>query len=209
MRQEPDQVLVYIAEVLADVRGKIGRADRKAAVLAGVAVFGGLLAGRFRPQGLPGQVEWLWWTGVFFCVMAILMLAGALYPRSARLAGRAVERRRSYARRVQARGPHAGVPGSGGSRAGAFTEGALAELRARMARQDTRVRADLLVLRIRKLSAMADAKCRYIRRGAILLLLSAACCLLAVVVGEAMTSWDLFGRPMAPGITHPPPAEPV
>ncbi|MFC7649098.1 hypothetical protein ACFQX6_58225 [Streptosporangium lutulentum] len=35
----------------------------------------GLLGGQWRPQELPSQVEWLWWTGMFFWLMGILMLA--------------------------------------------------------------------------------------------------------------------------------------
>ncbi|MFF5210693.1 Pycsar system effector family protein [Streptosporangium sp. NPDC000396] len=199
-RQERDGTLAYIAETLADVREEIFRADRKAVALMAAAVFGGLLAGRLRPQELPGQVEWLWWAGVFFCVMAIVVLAGAVYPRIVRLAGRAVERRRFYSVRAHAPSPRADVPRPEDSRAGAFADSALADLRARMASQDTRVRADRLVLRIRKLSSIAAAKDRYIRRGTLLLLISVVCCLLSVVIGQVMTSWDLFGRPMAPAV---------
>ncbi|MGV9773760.1 Pycsar system effector family protein [Streptosporangium sp. NPDC003464] len=208
VRQEQDEVVAYIAAVLAEVRGDIGRADRKAAVLAAAAVLGVLLGNRYGPDGLPSQVEWLWWAGVFFCVMGVLMLAGALYPRSARLAGQAVERRRSYAGRLYDEDPHAGEAPVEDSRAGAFARSALADLRARTAAQDTRVRADRLVLDIRRLSSVADAKKRYVRRGVILLVISLCCCALSVTVGQAMTSWDFFGRPMAPAVQPTPAAGP-
>ncbi|WP_433242319.1 Pycsar system effector family protein [Streptosporangium sp. CA-135522] len=203
-----DEALSYIVAVLADVRDDIGRVNRKAAVLLAAAVLGVVLGNRWRPGDLPSQVEWLWWAGVFFCVMGILMLVGTLYPRSARLAGQTVERRRSYAGRVHADGPPPADSPVDDSRAGAFARSALAELRQRLAGQDTRLRADRLVLRIRRLSAVADAKRRYVRRAVILLVVSVACCLVSVVIGQAMTSWDFFGRPMAPAILPTPAAGP-
>ncbi|GAA4227740.1 hypothetical protein FHR32_000738 [Streptosporangium album] len=204
--EDRDETLSYITGVLADVRVDIGMADRKAAVLLAAAVAGVFLGNGWRPDRLPGEVEWLWWTGVFFCVTGILMLVGALYPRSARLAGRTVERRRSYAARTHAESPRADDTEPEDSRAGAFARSALAELRARTARRDTRVRADQLLLRIRALSALADAKKRYIRRGRILLAASVICCALSLVIGQAITSWDFFGRPMAPAVQPVPAA---
>ncbi len=206
VRQERDETLGYITTVLADVRADIGRADRKAVALLVAAVLGGLLGNGWRPEELPSQVEWLWWTGVFFCAMGTLMLAGALYPRSARLAGQTVERRRSYAGLAHAESPQDGDSPVEDSRAGAFARSALADLRARMASQDNRVRADELVLGIRRLSAVADAKRRYVRRGTILLVVSVVCCALSVIVGQAITSWDFFGRPMAPAVQPTPAA---
>lgn len=192
VRQEPDEVLSHIQAVLAEVRDDNGRANRRAAVLLAVAVLGGLVASGWRPQELPSQVEWLWWTGVFFCAMGGLALVGALHPLTARLAGRTVERRRSYAGRLHAWGPNAvnlpaGKPPPGRSR-GAFSEEALAELRTRMRGQDTRVRADMLVLRVRRLSSVAHAKNRYIRRGVLLLSVAVACLLLSVTIGQAILS---------------------
>ncbi|MEV7011291.1 hypothetical protein [Streptosporangium sp. NPDC051022] len=186
--QGSDETLSYIRQVLAEVRGDNGRANRKAIALLVTAVAGGLLAGNWKPGRLPSQVEWLWWTGAFFCVMGILMFVGALLPLSARLAGRTVERRRSYAGRLQTWNPPAGDdrtadPPEQRSR-GAFSEEALADLRARMRSQDTRIGADTLVLRIRSLSAVAHAKNRYIRRGVLLLLIAVACCVFSVTVGQ-------------------------
>lgn len=203
-----DETSAYITAVLADVRADIGTANRKAAVLLTAAVAGLLLGNGWRPDRLPSEVEWLWWTGVFFCVTGILMLVGALYPHSARLAGRAVERRRSYTAGTPAESVEADDTGPEDSRAGAFARSALAELRARTAGQDTRIRADRLVLRIRALSAVADAKKRYVRRGTVLLTISVACCALSLAVGQAITVWDFFGRPMAPAVQPVPAAGP-
>ncbi|GAA3085462.1 hypothetical protein GCM10010485_24420 [Streptosporangium carneum] len=190
MPQEQDEVLSYLQDVLAEVRGDNRRADRKAVALLVTAVLGVLAVVNWKPQVLPSQAEWLWWTGGFFCVMGVLASVGALHPLSAGLAGRTVERRRSYAGRLHAWTPstadaQAGDPPAGRSR-GAFSEEALAELRARMRSQDPRVSADMFVLRIRKLSAVAHAKNRYIRRGVLLLLVAVACCLLSAGIGQVI-----------------------
>jgi Family of unknown function (DUF5706) len=164
--EEPDRILDQIRAMLVDAQIEVGRADQKGTILlvttgaAAGLVFAGLLGGQWRPHELPSQVEWIWWTGMFFWLLGILMLVGAIHPRSARLAGQAVERRRSYVHsstdEVREGSPH------GNRQAG----------------------VDLLVLRIRRLNAMADAKYRYIRRGIILFLISIACCVLSVLLGQ-------------------------
>jgi MFS family permease len=167
---EPDQILGQILAMLVDAQTEVGRADQKGVILlvttgaAAGLIVAGLLGGQWRPHELPSQVEWLWWTGMFFWLAGILMLVGAIHPRSARLAGQAVDRRRSY------------VHG--------FTDEVLAELRAGSTRRNGQVRVDLIVLRIRRLSAMADAKYRYIRRATILMLIAIACCVLSVLIGQ-------------------------
>ncbi|MEU9837250.1 hypothetical protein AB0D67_37425 [Streptosporangium sp. NPDC048047] len=226
VRKAPDQVFAYLTGLLADARDRSGLADRRAAFLAGTALTGGVTAARLTPRDLPAEVSWLWWAGLFLCAMAIVTLAAALWPYSTRLAARSVERRRFYSARVPTSpsadgtfpagafhtGPYAAGPVDD-SRAGAFSESALAELRARTAGRDgapdmkrgerdgdrdARVRADRLVHRAGRLGAVADVKQRYVRRGLVLLLLAASCCLVSAVAGELMTSWDLSGRPMAP-----------
>ncbi|GGQ32947.1 hypothetical protein [Streptosporangium pseudovulgare] len=220
VRKAPDQAFAYLTGLLAEARDRSGRADRRAAALAMTALTGGLTAARLTPRDLPAEVSWLWWAGLFLCAMAIVTLAAALWPYSARRAARAVERRRFYSARVSAPRPPAGGafpagafrtgPRAAGpaddSKAGAFSESALAELRARTAgrdagrdgARDATVRADRLVRRAGRLGAVADVKQRYVRRGLVLLLLAASCCLVSAVAGELMTSWDLSGRPMAP-----------
>ncbi|MDP9850142.1 Pycsar system effector family protein [Streptosporangium lutulentum] len=168
--EEPDPILGQILGMLADAQTEVGRADQKGVILlvttgaAAGLIAAGLLGGQWRPQELPSQVEWLWWTGMFFWLMGILMLAGAICPRSAGRAGQAVERRRSYVH---------GLTGE-----------VLAESRAGRTHRNGQARVDLIVLRIRRLSAVADAKHRYIRRGVILMLIAIACCELSVLIGQ-------------------------
>jgi hypothetical protein len=164
--EEPDKILGQILAMLVDAQIEVGRADQKGTILlvttgaAAGLIVAGLLGGQWRPHELPSQVEWIWWTGMFFWLAGILMLVGAIHPRSARLAGQAVERRRSYV--------HSSAD----------------EVRAGNPRRNRQAGVDLLVLRIRGLNAMADAKHRYIRRGIILFLISIACCVLSVLLGQ-------------------------
>ncbi|MFF4414632.1 hypothetical protein ACFYY8_19070 [Streptosporangium sp. NPDC001559] len=188
--QERDEVLSYLDEVLAEVRADNRGQNRKAVALLVAAVLAAVVAGMLKPGVLPGQVEWLWWTGAFFCTMGAVMLVGALHPLSSGLAGRTIERRRSYAGRLHTWSPPVRQEDedrtrSGRSR-GAFSDEALAELWARLGGQDAQTGADDLVLRIRRLGAVAQAKDRYIRRGMLLFLVAAVCCLFAVVVGQAI-----------------------
>ncbi|MFD0891010.1 hypothetical protein ACFQ08_41230, partial [Streptosporangium algeriense] len=106
-RQERDEVLSYLDEVLAEVRADNRGQDRRAVALLVAAVVAAVVAGTLKPDVLPGQVEWLWWTGAFFCTMGGVMLVGALHPLSSGLAGRTIERRRSYAGRLHAWSPPA------------------------------------------------------------------------------------------------------
>ncbi|WP_433363659.1 hypothetical protein [Streptosporangium sp. CA-115845] len=163
--REPDMIIGYVQEAAADVRAKVRREDETAVILlvttgaAAGTVVAGLLNGYWRPGELSSRIEWLWWTGMFFWLMGILMLVGALYRRTARLAGRTLERRRFY-------------PGGFGG-----------EVRPGPRSGD---RVDLLVLEIRRLSAVGDAKQRYIRRGVWLMLLSITCCALSVFVSRLL-----------------------
>jgi hypothetical protein len=169
--EEPDRILGQILAMLVDAQIEVGRADQKGAILlvttgaAAGLIFAGLLGGQWRPHELPSQVEWIWWTGIFFWLVGILMLVGAIHPRSARLAGQALERRRSYVHSLTVHSSDDGV-------------------RAGSPRRKRQAGVDLLVLRIRRLNAMADAKHRYIRRGIILFLISIACCVLSVLLGQ-------------------------
>ncbi|GAA2900064.1 hypothetical protein GCM10010517_65630 [Streptosporangium fragile] len=168
--REHDPIIGYIRETLADARQEVRRADETAVTLlattgtAAGAVVAGLLDGRLRPGELPGRVEWLWWAGMLFWVLGLLLLVAALHPRSARLAGRALERRRAYPGGFAARVP-AGPGGRG---------------------RDPRSGVDLLVLRIRALGAVSDAKECYIRRGVMLMLFSLACCVSAVFIDRML-----------------------
>ncbi|MGC5015282.1 hypothetical protein ACLQ2R_31360 [Streptosporangium sp. DT93] len=169
----PDMLLDHIREALADARRRVRRENETAAVLLATtgaaigAVVAGLATGYWRPGELPSQIEWLWWMGMFLWLTGLLVLGGALCPPIAAQAGRVLERRRCHLRGY-AGGLRAGVPpqGADGRRAGP--------------------RVDLLVLEIRRLNALADAKQRYIRRGALLMGFSLACCVLSVFVGRPL-----------------------
>ncbi|MEU3167666.1 hypothetical protein [Streptosporangium sp. NPDC006930] len=172
--REPDGILDYVQATLADARRKVRGEDETAAALlfttgvAAGAVAVGLLNGHWRPGELSGKVEWLWWTSVFFWLMGILTLTGALCGRTSGLAGRVLERRRFYPGTFALDAPPEPDPrlGYGVGRSGRGTE----------------VRVDLLVLEIRRLNAVGDAKRRFIRRGVLLMMVSIACCALAVFV---------------------------
>ncbi|MFS1303504.1 hypothetical protein [Streptosporangium longisporum] len=165
-------ILEYVREALADARRRVRRENETAAVLLAVtgaaagAVVTGVTTGHWRPGELPGQTGWLWWTGAFLWVMGLLVLGGSLCPPIANLAGRALERRRCYLRGFTGRlraahGAEGEGPGGG-------------------------PRIDLIVLEIRRLNALADAKHRYIRRSVLLMLLSIAFCVLPTLVGTPL-----------------------
>ncbi|MFI6512080.1 hypothetical protein ACIBCT_31140 [Streptosporangium sp. NPDC050855] len=170
--RRPDMILDYVREALADARRRVRRENETAAVLlaatgaAAGAVVTGVTTGHWRPGELPGQTGWLWWTGAFLWVMGLLVLVGSLCPPIANLAGRALERRRCYLRGFTGRlraahGAEGEGPGGG-------------------------PRIDLIVLEIRRLNALADAKHRYIRRSVLLMLLSIAFCVLPVLLGTPL-----------------------
>lgn len=167
--REPGRILDYVQATLADARGKVRRENETAAILlfttgaAAAAVVVGLLNGHWRPGELSSKVEWLWWTSMFFWLMGILVLAGALWRRTAGLAGRALERRRFYP------GGFAGDPSPGPDPRLGY-------------RAEPGAGVDLLVLEIRRLNAFGDAKQRFIRRGVLLMTVSITCCALSVFV---------------------------
>lgn len=162
--REPDMIIGYVQEAFADARARVRGEDETAVILlvttgaAAGAVVIGLLNGYWRPGELSSKIEWLWWAGMFFWSMGILMLVGALYRRTAGLAGRTLERRRFY-------------PG-----------GFAGEIRPGPRPGDSEDRVDLLVLEIRRLSAIGDAKRRYIRRSVWLMVFSITCCALSVFI---------------------------
>ncbi|MEV0256498.1 Pycsar system effector family protein [Streptomyces sp. NPDC050732] len=75
------------AQLLADLRNEITRADTKATVLAGVlsmsaGLLGGLLtSSRWNPTVLTGHAGALWWTGLLAHAIAQLALLLAVMPR--------------------------------------------------------------------------------------------------------------------------------
>ncbi|WP_420035116.1 Pycsar system effector family protein [Streptomyces sp. cg28] len=75
------------AQLLADLRVEIARADAKATVLMGVlsisaSMLGALLTGRgWSPTRLPTPAALLWWLGVALLVTALFALLLAVMPR--------------------------------------------------------------------------------------------------------------------------------
>lgn len=87
-RQDQDErARAHGAQVLAEAREELTRADTKAQVLLGVAglgigaVSGGLLAGNWSPLKLHPGLQWLWWVGAVCAIAALFCLAQAVYPR--------------------------------------------------------------------------------------------------------------------------------
>jgi len=170
--RESGGILGYVQETLADARRRVRVEDETAAILlfttgaAAGAVVVGLLNGHWRPGDLSSKVEWLWWTSVFFWLVGILVLIGALCGRTSGLAGRVLERRRFYPGTSAGDAPPEPDPRLG-YRVGRGGRGA-------------EVRVDLTILEIRRLNAVGDAKRRFTRRGVLLMMVSVACCALAV-----------------------------
>jgi MFS family permease len=75
------------ARLLTETREELNRADAKAQVLLGVAslgigtVVGGLLAGGWSPLMLRGGLQVMWWLGAGPALVALYLLARAVYPR--------------------------------------------------------------------------------------------------------------------------------
>ena len=158
--------------ILTDLRAEIGRADQKAAVMlatAGVgvgALAGALLAGSWNPGKLPPGVAWSWWLGIVLCSMGIIGLATAIYPRSIPAADRLRRRRSQFV--------------------GHFTETLITSLREAEGTGAPRAQNAFLLKEIRRLSAIADAKYRGIRRSMLLLLGAIVCCLVVPVLAHIM-----------------------
>jgi hypothetical protein len=71
------------AQLLADLRAEIARADTKASVLAGaLGIMAGLLGGhRWSPAALSPTAAILWWAGATSLVTALFALLLAVLPR--------------------------------------------------------------------------------------------------------------------------------
>ncbi len=168
-----EKSLTYLLGVLSETRSEIGRADQKAAILlatAGVgigALIGGALSGQWSPEVIPDSIEWLWWAGVGACVLGVLTLAGALYPRS------------------RAKPPSA-RPGR--VYLSDFTDKATstAILERDSLGEAARERVDLIADQIRRLGVIVDKKYALIRRGMLFLLGSFGCCVLSVIIGRVV-----------------------
>ena len=82
-----DPAVTYLADLLAETREELTRADSKAALLlaaSGVviaALLAGLLGSQWTPFDLNTSVEWLWWLGVASAAFGVFSIAAAVYPR--------------------------------------------------------------------------------------------------------------------------------
>jgi MFS family permease len=82
-----DPATAYLADLLAETREELTRADSKAGLLlaASGVVIGALLAGlfgsRWTPFSLSSGIEWLWWLGVISAAYGVFSIAAAVYPR--------------------------------------------------------------------------------------------------------------------------------
>src|SRR5215218_5820877 len=82
-----DQTKTYVAELLAETREEISRADTKAAILftafgiAVAAVLGGLIAGDWNPKDLGRGATVVFWVGGGSAYFSFLALGYALWPR--------------------------------------------------------------------------------------------------------------------------------
>lgn len=96
----------YRKEFLRATREELVRADAKAALLlaaAGIAVgalLNGLLNGRWSPNDLTNEVEWVWWLGASAVALAVVALGTAVYPQTRRV-GRAPTKAAYYGDVVQ------------------------------------------------------------------------------------------------------------
>jgi MFS family permease len=85
-----DPINGYLADMLADTREELTRADTKAALIlaaTGVvigALLAGLLSGKWTPFDLNSKIEWLWWLGVGSAAFGVFSIAAAVYPRISR-----------------------------------------------------------------------------------------------------------------------------
>ncbi len=83
------QSAAYAERLLISSREELGRADTKASILLATAaaviaaVVAGVVAGGWSPAMLTGWYELLWWVSTGLAGLAMLLLAGAVYPRTA------------------------------------------------------------------------------------------------------------------------------
>jgi|SRR5579871_2196149 len=84
---DADPSASYLADLLADTREELTRAESKAALIlatTGVvigALLAGLFAGKWTPFDLNSKIEWLWWLGVASAGAGVFSIAAAVYPR--------------------------------------------------------------------------------------------------------------------------------
>lgn len=162
----PNPTTGYLADLLADTREELTRADSKAALLlaaTGVvigALLAGLLSQEWTPFDLNNKVEWIWWVGVGCAAAGVFSIAAAVYPRTQRRGAR-----------------HPGVPAYYGDVA-AYKN----ITQFRQAIQSPPNIEERLVDQVFQVSRIVKRKYALLRRGLQLLLLAILACIAAVIV---------------------------
>jgi MFS family permease len=82
-----DSPLNYLADLLKDTRGELGRVDSKASLLLATigviisALIAGLAGSKWTPLDLNIEIQWIWWAGVAVAASGVLSIAASVYPR--------------------------------------------------------------------------------------------------------------------------------
>lgn len=156
----------YLADLLADTREELTRADSKAALLLAATgvVIGALLAGllnrQWTPFNLDYKVEWIWWVGVGCAAAGTFSIAAAVYPRTHRRGA-----------------PHPGVPAYYGDVA-AYED--ISQFR--RAIQSPPNAEERLADQVFQISRIVQRKYALLRRGLQFLLLAILACVAAVII---------------------------
>jgi len=166
-----DPALSYLADLLADTREELTRADSKASLLLAAVgvILGALIAGlagsNWTPLALDSRIQWAWWLGVAAAVAGVLSIAASVYPRI-----------------FQPRIPHPGVPAYYGDVAACRSVEAF-----RNAIGNVPIPKDRLINQAFVLARIVQRKYVLLRRGLCCLLLAISACTLAVVLNTLIS----------------------
>jgi MFS family permease len=172
-----DLTTAYLADLLAETREELTRADSKAGLLlaASGVVIGALLAGLFGSKWTPfvlnHTIEWLWWLGVISAAFGVFSIAAAVYPRI---------RQHKIIR--------PGLPTYYGD---VVSFGNLDEFR--RALEDAPSPRERLINQVFVLSNIVHGKYVLLRRGLRFLLLAILTCTAAVIINVPLTRLDRAG----------------
>ncbi len=82
-----DPAMTYLADLLANTRDELNRADFKASLLLAAigviigALIGGLAGSKWTPMTLASGEQGLWWAGVAAAACGVFWIAASVYPR--------------------------------------------------------------------------------------------------------------------------------
>jgi MFS family permease len=166
-----DPALSYLADLLADTREELTRADSKASLLLAAAgvILGALIAGlagsNWTPLDLDSRIQWIWWLGVAAAAAGVLAIAASVYPRI-----------------YQPRIPHPGVPTYYGDVAAYRSVEAF-----RNSIGEVPLPKERLINQAFVLARIVQRKYVLLRRGLCCLLLAISACTLAVVINTLLS----------------------